>query len=321
MILVATLNPLVDYRLSYPTVHLFKHHRNPIQNIIAGGKGINVSRQLKKFGINSLNITFLGGNNGRNFKSLIEKDELQSVFIKTESETRISSTVIDESKKEVTTFFSANQYISKKEADEFYNKLEKMIPNCEILVLSGSSPSENCDEIFPQAIELAIKHDKIVFLDTYGKHLIDSLNSSPTIFHCNVEEVQSSLNLSLTNEDEKRNFLFDCYNKGVKQVFLTDGAESFYSSQFDYHYKIEPPQISSIDSTGSGDAFFSGVVKGIYEDLVYEDVLRFATAAGAANAMTTDVCNLSLNEIEQLIPSVRVSQVGKKMKLIDVTPN
>jgi fructose-1-phosphate kinase PfkB-like protein len=48
MILIITLNPLLERRFSYQQAVLGSVNRNAVTKISAGGKGINVSRQLKK---------------------------------------------------------------------------------------------------------------------------------------------------------------------------------------------------------------------------------------------------------------------------------
>jgi hypothetical protein len=41
---------------------------------------------------------------------------------------------------------------------------------------------------------------------------------------------------------------------------------------------------------------------------------------GAANAATFEVCNLAVNDYIDLRDSVIITPVGKKMKVVDVTP-
>jgi 1-phosphofructokinase family hexose kinase len=321
MILSVTIHPLLERRLLYNKISLGAHHRNPIEELKPGGKGINVCRQINKFGIRSLAYTFLGGNNGKVIKHLLSEEKIDFTFNQTKNETRYSVITIDETNRSATTFFGPDYIILPGEADEFKIKLEKMIRNCEIAVFSGSSPCKETNSIFPFGIEIANKYDKISVCDTYGIHLKDCIDQSPTILHNNISEIKNSLNISLNDEKEKLSFLDFLYSKGVKQSFITNGKEDIYASNFDYHYRIENTKIEEVDPTGSGDAFVAGLVYGLNKDKTFEESVKLASALGALNASTFEVCNVNIDEAQKLTEKIKIFTVGKKIKSIDVTPH
>jgi 1-phosphofructokinase family hexose kinase len=320
MILTVTLNPLLERRITCNTINVGTINRNGKIEVKAGGKGINVSRQLNNLGIENLALTFAGGTSGKEFKDVLHREGIKSVLIHTDSKTREALITIDESAASVTSCFSMNTQITQKEADEFKVKLEKMIPNYEMVILSGSSPCIETDSIFPAAIECANKCDKIVICDTYGNHLGNCFDASPTIVHNNIDEIENTLKIKLQSKEDKINFLAFLYSKNIKQAYLTDAGKPFFASNFDYHFSIIPPVIKTIDSTGSGDAFTAGIAFGWHNDLVFEDTLQVAAALGAANASAYDVCNVKINDFEELKTSVIITPIGKKMKVIDVKP-
>jgi 1-phosphofructokinase family hexose kinase len=321
MILSVTIHPLLERRLLYNKISLGAHHRNPIEELKPGGKGINVCRQINKFGIRSLAYTFLGGNNGKVIKHLLSEEKIDFTFNQTKNETRYSVITIDETNRSATTFFGPDYIILPGEADEFKIKLEKMIRNCEIAVFSGSSPCKETNSIFPFGIEIANKYDKISVCDTYGIHLKDCIDQSPTILHNNISEIKNSLNISLNDEKEKLSFLDFLYSKGVKQSFITNGKEDIYASNFDYHYRIENTKIEEVDPTGSGDAFVAGLVYGLNKDKTFEESVKLASALGALNASTFEVCTVNIDEAQKLTEKIKIFTVGKKIKSIDVTPH
>jgi len=321
MILSVTIHPLLERRLLYNKISLGAHHRNPIEELKPGGKGINVCRQINKFGIRSLAYTFLGGNNGKVIKHILSEEKIDFTFIQTKNETRYSVITIDETNRSATTFFGPDYIILPGEADEFKIKLEKMIRNCEIAVFSGSSPCKETNSIFPFGIEIANKYDKISVCDTYGIHLKDCIDQSPTILHNNISEIKNSLNISLNDEKEKLSFLDFLYSKGVKQSFITNGKEDIYASNFDYHYRIENTKIEEVDPTGSGDAFVAGLVYGLNKDKTFDEYVKLASALGALNASTFEVCNVNIDEAQKLTEKIKIFTVGKKIKSIDVAPH
>ncbi len=78
MIVTITLNPLLEKVLYFDKVQRTKVNRAKFYKINAGGKGINVSRQLNKFKIDNLAIGFLGGENGKKLRSILFKEEIKN---------------------------------------------------------------------------------------------------------------------------------------------------------------------------------------------------------------------------------------------------
>jgi tagatose 6-phosphate kinase len=318
MILTVTINPLLERRYLYSRLFFGEGNRNGKTELTAGGKGINVSRQLNKFNVENLAFTFLGGTNGKILKDLLNKEKINFTAIRTKSETRDAALVFNESDKSLTTFFGPDTIISDSEADEFKSKLEKIIQNSEIVVFSGSSPCTQTDSIFSFGIETANKYDKISVCDTYGNHLKDCIKAKPTVIHNNVSEVEKSLNISLNTKKEMLDYLDYLYGSGIKQSFITNGQYNTYSSNFDFKYEIENPEVDAIDSTGSGDSFTAGIVYGLHNNLPYEESIIIASSLGIVNAARFETCNVSPGEIEFIKPLIKINAAGKKIKNINV---
>ena len=78
--------------------------------------------------------------------------------------------------------------------------------------------------------------------------------------------------------------------------------------------------MNTADPTGSGDAFVAGIVYAWHNSLAFEDGLAFAASLGALNASQIDVCSVQLEAALLLQNQVQISHIGKKMKILDVTP-
>ena len=251
----------------------------------------------------------------------LQKEQIHFSEINTKSETRDAAIIISKTENKIYSFFRSDEEITPAEVDNFILKMEKMISTCEVVVFSGSSPCEAADVIFPEGIRIAKQLDKISVCDTYGNHLEKCLDASPTIVHNNFEEIQSSLDLKLKSENDFLFLLDKLYKKGVKQAFITDAEKTFYASNFDFHYKITLPKIDAIDSTGSGDAFTAGLIYGWHKKLNFEEQLRFASALGICNAKSFEVCDVNEEDAQSIVEQIKISSVGKKIKLINDLPD
>ena len=313
MILTVTLNPLLERRYYYPKIELSQVNRQGKLIIKAGGKGINVSRQLNRLGIKNTAMLFIGGNNGKLFRESLRTEKINYSEVVTKAGTRDAAIIIDELKGKVYSFFGQDGLISSQETSEFIDKMKKAIAACEMVVFSGSSPCHETDRIIVEGIKIANELDKISICDTYGKHLADCYNALPTIVHNNVDELRTSIQNKFTNETDYLDFLNILYRKGIKQAFITDSDKAFYASNFDFHYKVNPTEIKTIDSTGSGDAFVSGIAYGWHNKFTFEQQLKFATALGALNAGSIEVCEVELLNAQTLVEEIRIEPIGKSI--------
>jgi len=320
MILTVILIPLLDNRLTYQNIYPVTVNRNPVEEFKAGGKGINVSRQLKHLDIPSLAYLFLGGDTGRIYKNALEKELIKFTIQRINSETRSAVLIKDESNKIITSYFGCDPLVSIEEAEEFKLKLEKMIQNCEIVVFSGSSPCMQTNSIIPFGIKTANKYDKVSFCDTYGSFLKECIEFSPTVLHNNIDEIEKSFSISLQNEEEKIRFLDYLYSKGIKQAYLTNGKKETYASNFDFYFKVKNPKITAADPTGSGDSFTAGIVYGWYKDLTFEETLKTAASLGVINAERFETCSVTLEETNQVKEKLKISSIGKKIRSLDASP-
>ncbi len=321
MILTVTPNPLLERRLFFKNISSGKINRAFSENFYAGGKGINVSRQLNQLGIKNLALTFLGGHNGKLLRKALENESIDFNAVSTKDETRYASIPIDQSNNMLTCFFSPNSNISQSEVDEFISKMDKAIQNCSIVVFAGSAPNKLSQKIFTEGISLANKYDKISILDTYGEHLEECIEHSPFAIHNNRKEIEDSLGINFLNEENILDWLDALYKKNIKMTFITNGEKEIYSSKFDFHFKTSPPKVNAVNSLGSGDAFVAGIVYGLERSLVYEDFLKLGIALGSFNTQQLEASNVKMSEAETLLDLIEVKPVGKKMKLIDDSPN
>ena len=319
MILTVTLNPLLEKNL-YFTKLAGSNNRAYKQDYSAGGKGINISRQLNLLGIKNHSFIFLGGANGKKLRAKLEEDQINFNAVSTKNETREATLIFDENKNKLSTYFGPNTKILPNEIEQFGNKLEKAIMNSSMVVFAGSVPSVEASKIIKRGIELCHKYDKVSVLDTYGANFSELIEKAPTILHNNIEELRTSLGLSLSSQKEKLDLLNHFYEKNIKLAFITDGKHPTYASKSDFHYKIINPNIVEKNATGSGDAFLSGIIFGLEKAMVFNQFAKLASAFGTANACSWDVCNVKLNEANKFMDSVQLEEIGKKMKIINDDP-
>ena len=81
MIYTVTFNPSLDYIIRVENLRLGVINRTYYENILPGGKGINVSIVLKNLGHESTALGFMAGFTGREIAARLEKFGVASDFI------------------------------------------------------------------------------------------------------------------------------------------------------------------------------------------------------------------------------------------------
>ena len=90
MIYTVTLNPSIDYIVRLDKVLIGSVNRMDSDDKFAGGKGINVSRVLKRLGIENTATGFIGGFTGKFITDILEEEGISSHFVEVEQDTRIN---------------------------------------------------------------------------------------------------------------------------------------------------------------------------------------------------------------------------------------
>ena len=81
MIYTITFNPALDYTTQVENFEIGKINRTKTENILAGGKGLNVSIILKRLGIDNIAFSFIAGFTGKELERIINEYDITTDFI------------------------------------------------------------------------------------------------------------------------------------------------------------------------------------------------------------------------------------------------
>ena len=90
MIYTVTLNPAIDYIVRLDHVETGAVNRMTSEDKFAGGKGINVSRVLKRLDIENTATGFIGGFTGRFIEDVLTSEAISTNFVTVDQDTRIN---------------------------------------------------------------------------------------------------------------------------------------------------------------------------------------------------------------------------------------
>jgi tagatose 6-phosphate kinase len=312
MVTTITLNPMLDKTIYVDRLERGTIHRASKMEMVAGGKGINVSRQLNRLGIKTVATGFLGGEVGSIVSRLLTEESIEHDFVRTQAATREGLTYL-EPDGTWTAVFEPSLRVEQSSVQELNNKIGDLASKSTWIVCGGSSPSDEADDIFYEAIVLAQRSGISSVLDSYGRSFELGLKAQPTLVKPNKREFEMTFHQSLTAELDYVRAIQFLQEQGARYCILTDGGHMFYAGIQGHFWKVTPPPTKAVNPTGSGDALVAGILYGFHQGWKFERCLAFGAAAGAANARVWEVANSNLREILSLEGSVKIQRVSVKL--------
>ena len=304
MVTTVTLNPMLDKTIYVDKLRLGEITRATKREMVPGGKGINVARQLARFGVDSLATGFMGGEIGEIVEHLLDDEGVKHNFVHISDWTREGITIFETGAGRSTGVFEPGHQVSAAEIKLLKEKCESLFEKSEWFVFSGSTPTSDLDFFYGEMISRANGSSCKVVLDSYGIAFKIGFQSKPFMVKPNLREFEQTFGVSLSSEREILKHLDWLETSGISLAVLTDTEKPFYVGYLGRRWRITPPQVETLNPVGSGDAFVAATVFGFLQEWEIERTLRFATAAGAANASRWAVVNVSLSEAEVLSAKV-----------------
>jgi 1-phosphofructokinase family hexose kinase len=299
MITTVTLNPMLD-----KTVYVDRIQRGAVQRasrmeMVVGGKGVNVSRQLTQLGVKTTATGFIGGEVGTLIEWLLDSEGIGRDFVRVASMTREGVTY-RESNGTVTAVFEPSQQITSHEAEHLVERVGLLMSRSEWIVCSGSSPSRETENTFASILKLATERSVKTVLDSYDRVCLNALQYRPTIIKMNKEEYERTFGRRIAGTSDYLTAFEAFLSRGATLCVITDGPGVVYAATNDKRWMVTPPAISSVNATGSGDSMVAGMLYAFTRGWDTERALAFGVAAGSCNAQQWDVANSTLKDITQM---------------------
>lgn len=299
MIYTVTLNPAVDYYLSMDK--FIEGELNSLKDAytLPGGKGINVSKVLKNFGVESITLGFIGGFTGEYIRKNIEEYGIQQDFVKIKEDTRINIKMKTNEKESEISGKAPN--ISKEEYKIFLEKI-KNIKSGDILVLSGSIPKSLPKDVYVEIIRELPSGVKVI-VDTRGDSLKDVLKEGVFLVKPNNHELEEFFGEKYFTDEEIIEAGKKLMKLGSENVLISLGKDGSILITKNGVYRGNVPKGKLISSVGAGDSMVAGVLYGINKGEKIEDVYKYGIASGSSTAFSEGLTTFEnmkklLNEIE-----------------------
>jgi tagatose 6-phosphate kinase len=308
MIITVTLNPMLDKTVYVPSLKKRKTQRAGRVEMVVGGKGVNVSRQLNRLGSPTIATGFFGGEVGDILERLLTQEGIAHDFVRVEGMTREGVTYREENGHR-TAVFEPPHAVSRSEIVHLVRKCRRLAARGGWLVCSGSSPARRTDRVFRVLLEEARRRGAFTVIDSYGEALVHGLKSRPTLVKVNREEYQSTFGVRLDRQGETRHAVRELLSCGARYGVITDGKRPAFGTFQGNLWRVIPPELKTVNPTGSGDSMLAGILYGLTEGWSFRRCLQIGAAAGAANAQQWAVASASRKVVWEIARNVSIQEL------------
>ncbi|MFL0252862.1 1-phosphofructokinase [Clostridium neuense] len=307
MVITVTLNPAMDKTITVQDFELGKVNRVSKVRYDIGGKGINVSKVLKRFEIPSACTGFIGGGWKDTFEKELRNMGIDNYFVEVKEDTRTNIKVVDDKNKIYTDINEPGPRITEKELNDFTNKFKDICNENDVVVLSGGVCPNIPKNIYGTLTKIAKERGAFVILDAEGELLSEGIKEKPDIIKPNKHEFELLLNKKLDSEDDIVYEAKKLINNGLKKVLISLGEKGAILVSNEMVLYGEGLKVPVKSTVGAGDSMVAALIYSMINNFDNEETIKFAVATGAASVSLEGTQACDLNQVKSLIEKVNIN--------------
>jgi 1-phosphofructokinase len=297
MIYTVTFNPSLDYIVRVENFRAGQINRTYYEDILPGGKGINVSIVLSNLGHDSTALGFMAGFTGEDIEELMKDFGCGTDFIRVkEGFSRINVKMKSDEETEIN---GQGPRITEEDIAKLYEKLDALSEG-DLLIISGSVPNTLPQDMYERIMERLDGKGIRIIVDATRDLLTRVLKYHPFLIKPNNHELGEIYGVTLRTQDEVVPYAKKLQEEGARNVLISMAGEGavFISEEGDV-FKSPAPKGTLVNSVGAGDSMVAGFVAGYLETGDYHKAFRMGLATGSASAFSPDLATRP--EVEALL--------------------
>ncbi|HIY52085.1 MAG TPA: 1-phosphofructokinase [Candidatus Olsenella avicola] len=299
MICTVTFNPSLDYIVRVDDMRLGAINRTTYEQVLPGGKGVNVSIVLGNLGHQSRALGFVAGFTGDELCRRCSEAGVDADFIRVaEGMTRINVKV---KSAEETELNGMGPKIAEKDLEVLLAKLDAL-GDGDTLVISGSVPAALPHDLYERIMARLSGRGVCIVVDAERDLLTRVLPYRPFLVKPNNHELGDIFGVTLRTRDEVVPFARRLQEMGAANVLVSMAGEGgVLVAETGEVFQSPAARGTVVNSVGAGDSSVAGFLAGLMETGSYEDAFRMALAAGSASAFSDHLATRP--EVEALLAS------------------
>lgn len=297
MIYTVTLNPSLDYFVTVQDFALGKTNRTASEQMIPGGKGLNVSMVLKNLGVDSTALGFVAGFVGREIVRSMDAMDIDSKWIMLEEgNSRINVKIKNIEGTEIN---GKGPEVPEEKLEQMMD-IVKVMKAGDYLVLAGSIPSSMPDSIYKDMMASVVDKGVEVIVDATGELLMQVLAYKPFLIKPNNHELGALFGVTIEERAEVLPYARKLQKVGARNVLVSmAGKGAVLLAEDGQVFEMDAPRGTLVNAVGAGDSMVAGFLTGWLESKDYKKAFEMGVCAGSASAFSEEFA--TREEVEVLL--------------------
>lgn len=309
MILTVTMNAAIDKRYVVPGFGVSEVNRVRECTYTAGGKGLNVARNIMLYGEPVLATGFVGGHAGAYITESLTAQGIDNDFLSVPGESRSCINIYDENGHTQTEFLEPGITVRPADAARFLEKYETLVQKAEVVTISGSVPAGMETDYYKKLIAIAADKGKQALLDTSGALLMEGVKARPAMIKPNIDEIRQLTGSEITDELSLARVAVLVHRQGVGLVVISLGGDGSLVACEEGVLRVRVPKLEAVNTVGCGDSMTAGFAIGLAKGLSVRETVRLASAISAANALRQETGYFLREDMERLLPQIGIETI------------
>lgn len=310
MVTTVTVNPAIDRTLIVNEFKIGAVNRVSRTIIDAGGKGVNVAKNLKNLGCDVKCLGFMGPN-GKYIENVLSELGIKFNFVQIKNDIRTNIKIVDEISHTYTDINEAGPDVSQDEIEKLILSINEHADLSDVIVLSGSLLPNIDKDFYRQIIEKVSEKGVKVILDADGDALKLGVEGKPYMIKPNIHELRRMTGKNLESVDEIIEEGMRIIESGISIVAVSMGGSGSIVVTEDKAYKVKPIKVQVKGTVGAGDAYVAGFAYGLSENLSIEEAIKMASSASTSVIMREGTKACSLKDVEELKEKVEIEVIER----------
>lgn len=309
MIYTITLNPALD--ISGTIYQLIPDEKSYVTNEThsPGGNGINAAIIAHRLGAKVVATGLLGGTNGEDIESLLDKEKLKHNFVHISGSTRMNLTVSNVKTHRQTRLSFPGPKITRNEFKQLVLYLER-VKEEDMVIIGGSLPQQVASRSVAQLIRSLKKKNVICLVDVPGKVLAEVISSRPYFIKPNLTEFQQLIGKKVRTINSILPIVRQL-NEKVPLICVSsvEGGAILVNKSDAWFGKI--PKVKIRSTVGAGDSMVGAIAHELSKNpfTTLDKLLREGLAASCATLSEEGMVLGSRKSIQHLRKHIHIRQL------------